>query len=78
MNPCSKALSNIWFVNGFNYFHASQKYMLDVSMPVQFKGISLFARFAENYNFTVIIIILPYLFSLIFFILSKTLYKSNK
>lgn len=78
MNPCFKALSNIWFVNGFNYFHMSKKYILDVSLPIQFKGIGLFARFTENYNFTAIIIILPYLFSLILSILSKTIYKSNK
>jgi len=78
MNPCFKALSNIWFVNGFNYFHMSKKYILDVSLPIQFKGIGLFARFTENYNFTAIIIILLYLFSLILFILSKTIYKSNQ
>ena len=77
MNPCFKALSNIWFVNGFNYFHLEKRYILDSSWPVEFKGIGLYARFIENYNFTVFIILFPHLFSLVFFILSKTLFKSN-
>lgn len=45
LNPCFKALNNIWFVHGFNYFHSFKKYLMDSSLPIQFKGIGLFAKF---------------------------------
>jgi hypothetical protein len=45
MNPCFNALSNIWFVNGFNYFSFSKGLLKDQLSPIQAKGINLYSRF---------------------------------
>lgn len=73
MNPCFAALTDIWFVHGLNYFNlASKGYLRDSYTPLQVKGISLYSRFTENYNFTFFLIFLPLLVSLICHILCKT------
>lgn len=78
LNPSFKALSNMWFVNGFSYFSLSKDHLKDAFSPLQVKGLCLYSRFTENYNFTLLLIILPNLASLVCFILAKTLYKSNE
>ena len=79
MNPNFEALTNIWFVNGFNYFHTSPKgYLKDVHSPLSVKGVSLYSRFAENYNLTFLLIVLPYLAALVCLILEKTVYRENE
>ena len=77
LNPSFKALTNMWFVNGFSYFSLSKNYLKDTFSPLQAKGVFLYSRFTENYNFTLLLILLPYLLSLISYILSKTLYRKN-
>lgn len=77
MNPCFKMLANIWFVNGFNYFSLTKNYLTDVNSPIQIKGIFLYSRFMENYNFTMLLILIPYLISLVCLILSVTLYSKD-
>ena len=39
MNPCFKALSNLKFVNGFNYFSLSKGYFTDPETHLAAKGI---------------------------------------
>ena len=79
LNPNFEALFTIWFVNGFNYFSLSSKsHLKDIYTPLQVKGVSLFSRFTENYNITFALILIPYLISLICFILSKTAYKQDE
>jgi hypothetical protein len=79
LNPNFESLTNIWFVNGFNYFHLSPKaHLKDTYSPSPIKGLSLFSRFAENYNFTFLLILLPYLAALVCLILERTLYKQDE
>lgn len=79
MNPNFEALSTIWFVNGFNYFSLSPKaHLRDIHSPLQVKGVSLYSRFTENYNFTFLLICVPYLASLVSFILSKTGFREDQ
>lgn len=78
MNPCLRALANIWFVNGFNFFSLSKGHLLDPHTPLSVKGIYLYSRFFENYNFTFLLIIVPYIVSIICFLLSNTVFKKDK
>lgn len=77
MSPCFRALSNIWFVNGFSYFSLSKGHLLDPHTPLPVKGIYLYSRLLENYNITFLLIIVPYLFSLVCLVLAKTAFKSD-
>lgn len=45
MNPCFKALTNVWFINGFSYFSLSKGYLMDLYTPLQVKGVHLYSRF---------------------------------
>jgi len=45
MNPCFKALTNMWMVNGFNHFSLTKAHLLDPRTPLYVKGISLYSRF---------------------------------
>ena len=78
LNPVFKALANIWFVNGFNYFSMSKNYLLDSSTPIKVKGIYLFSYFFQNYNFTFLLIFVPLLLSLICLILSLKVFNLSK
>lgn len=78
MTPCFRALTNIWFVNGFSYFFLSKGHLLDPHTPLPVKGIFLYSRLLENYNITFLLIIIPYLVSLICLVLAKTAFKSQK
>lgn len=77
LNPCFSALTNIWFVNGFNFFSLSRKHLLDKFTPTQIKGMLLYSRFVENYNFTFALTFVPYLIGLVLFILSRTYHRHN-
>ena len=50
----------------------------DVNSPLQVKGVSLYSHFTENYNFTFLLILLPYLAALVCLILERTLYKQDE
>jgi hypothetical protein len=80
LNPCFRALSDMWFVNGFNYFYPlssthPKNYLLDPLTPLPAKALKLFSVFTRNYNFTLLLIICPYLISIVCLILSKTIFK---
>ena len=82
LNPCFRALSDMWFVNGFNYFYPlssihPKNYLLDPLTPLPAKALKLFSVFTRNYNFTLLLIICPYLISVICLILSKTVFKAD-
>lgn len=76
LNPCFAALSSLKLVNGYNSL--SKNRLEDPLNPIQPKGIFLFSRFVENFNFTTAIILIPLIIALITFILSKTACKENK
>jgi uncharacterized membrane protein (Fun14 family) len=78
MNPCFKALTNMWFVNGFNHFSLTKGHLMDPLTPLFVKGISLYSRFFENYNFTLLLIVAPFMVSLVCLILAKTVFRSNE
>lgn len=83
LNPCFRALSDMWFVNGFNYFYPlssthPKNYLLDPLTPLPAKALKLFSVFTRNYNFTLLLVICPYLISVICLILSKTVFKSDE
>lgn len=75
LNPCFAALSNLQFVNGYNSLNRNPLH--DQLTPIQPRGIQLFSRFTENFNFTVAVIVIPALSALVCFILSKTAIKNN-
>lgn len=75
MNPCFAALSSLKFVSGYNSLGTNP--LLDRFTPTQARGIFLFTRFTENFNFTTLIILIPLLVSLISLVLWKTLLKNN-
>lgn len=76
LNPCFAALSSLKLVNGYNSLNSDP--LKDQLTPISPKGIFLFSRFTENFNFTLAIIIIPLLVALIAFILSKTAMKQNQ
>jgi hypothetical protein len=76
INPCFVALSELRFITGYNYLSQSSN-LQDPFLPIPPKDIDLFSRFAENFNFTAAIIIIPLVVALIAFILSKTAMKHN-
>ena len=78
LNPSFKALSSSWLVNGFNLFSLSRKHLLDAFTPVPVKGVGLYSRFLENFNLTLLLIFIPYLLSLVCFILSRTVYRHKE
>jgi hypothetical protein len=78
LNPCFNALSNIWFVNGFNYFSLFKGHLRDSDTPLEVKGINLYSRFLENYNLTILLILTPFLVGLICLIISMAIQKSKK
>lgn len=75
LNPCFAALSNLLFANGYNSLH--HNHLQDQLTPIQPKGIQLFSRFTENFNFTLALVLIPVLVALVCFILSKTAFKNN-
>jgi len=76
MNPCFSSLSYLWLVNGYNSLQNNP--LSDPLIPNQVKGIQMFSQFVQNFNFTLALVFIPLLISLISFILSKTAFKSNK
>jgi hypothetical protein len=76
LNPCFAALSRLQFANGYNSLH-SGTHLQDKLTPIQPKGIQLFSRFAENFNFTLALVLVPALSALVCFVLSKTALKNN-
>lgn len=76
VNPVFAALSSLRFINGYNSL--SNNHLADPLTPTSPKGIFMFSRFTENFNFTLAIILLPLLIALISFILSKTAFKNNQ
>lgn len=78
MNPCFKALSSLRYVNGISYYYSSEDYMEDPYTPNGFKGIYLYPQFCKNYNYMLLLILIPYILALLFVILSKTFLKSKK
>ncbi len=76
LNPCFAALSQLRFVNGYNSLN--NNHLEDQLSPNQPKGIFLFSRFAENFNFTAAIVVVPLLVALVAFVLSKTAFKNNE
>ena len=75
LNPCFAALSSLRLVNGYNYLN--ENHLEDQLTSDQIKGVYLFSRFASNFNFTIAIILIPLIVSLISFILSKTLFRNS-
>lgn len=73
LNPCFAALSSLKLVNGYNSLNSN--HLKDPLTPTSPKGIFLFSRFAENFNFTAAIVLVPLLVALVSFILSKTALK---
>jgi hypothetical protein len=78
INPCFNALSNIWFVNGFNYFSLFKGHLRDSDTPLEVKGINLYSRFLKNYNLTILLMLTPFLVGLICLIISMVIQKSKK
>lgn len=78
INPCFKALTNIWFINGFNYYALTKNYLMDALSPIKIKGIFLYSQFFQNYNFTFILVLIPMTVALGFLILSKTVFKAER
>jgi hypothetical protein len=76
LNPCFAALSSLKLVNGYNSLN--NDHLKDQLTPTAPKGIFLFSRFTENFNFTLAIVLVPLLVALISFILSKTALKENE
>lgn len=76
LNPCFAALSSLKLVNGYNSLN--HNHLADQLTPTNPKGIFLFSRFTENFNFTAAIILVPLLVALVAFILSKTALKENE
>ena len=76
VNPCFAALSSLKLVNGYNSLNQSN-YLEDPLTPTSPKGIFLYSRFTENFNFTLAIVLIPLLVGLVCFILSKTALKEN-
>ena len=76
VNPCFAALSSLKLVNGYNSLNQSN-YLEDPLTPTSPKGIFLYSRFTENFNFTLAIVLIPLLVALVCFILSKTALKEN-
>ena len=76
MNPCFAALTSLKLINGYNSLN-HRDHLEDPFTPTSPKGIFLFSRCTENFNFTLIIIIVPLLVALTCFILSKTVLKEN-
>ena len=76
LNPCLYALSSLRWINGYSFLQG--EIMEDIYTPAKPKGIWLYSRFAENFNFLLIVIILLLLSGLVAFILSKTALKDNK
>lgn len=74
VNPCFQALANLWLVNGYNRINASH-YLQDQLTPIPPKGIYLYSRYLQNYNFTLILIIIPFIVSLIGWLLKG---RTNK
>lgn len=77
LNPCFAALSSLRLVNGYNSLNKSN-YLQDPMTPISPKGIFLFSRFTENFNFTLAVVAIPLLVALVSFILSKTALKENE
>lgn len=76
LNPCFAALSSLHFVNGYNSLN--KNHLNDTLTPIPPKGIFLFSRFLDNFNFTAAIIVIPLFVALIAFILSKTVCKDSE
>ena len=75
-NPCFRALASLWLVNGYN--SVSPNDILEDSLtPEQPKGVYLFSRFLENYNLTLLLVLIPLTVSLVAFALSKTALKNK-
>lgn len=77
VNPSFKALSNLWLVNGVNYFYFTKEYLKDVHSPVQAKSMFMSSQFIKNYNLTMIIILTPIAIGLSYMILSLLRSKSS-
>ena len=77
VNPCFKALSKIWFVNGINYYQFVGNILKDPYITNEMKGISLYSRFFENYNLTMILLTIPYILGLLFFIAAKVNFNKD-
>ena len=76
VNPCVNALSSLRWINGFNSLELSN-ILDDTITPPQPKGLYLYSQFAENYNITSLLILLPLLSGIVILILSKTLCKEK-
>lgn len=76
MNPCFKALTNIWFVNGFSYFNMDKTIIYGQTLPGQILSLHLYPLFFQNYNLTAVLIFLPLIISLILLVLS-IVFKNN-
>ena len=76
LNPCFAALSSLKFVNGYNSLGGN--HLEDQITTTQPKGIFLFSRFTENFNFTVAIVLIPLITALVAFILHKTAFKDSQ
>ena len=78
LNPCFAALASLRLINGYNSLSKSENYLQDTLTPTAPKGIFLYSRFTENFNFTLAIVVVPLLVALVSFILSKTALKDNE
>lgn len=77
LNPSFAALTDIWFVNGFNIFAFDKSSLYSSEVPSQLKGVSMFGHFSQNYNITVLTIFLPLLIGLVTTIVAKTILRGK-
>lgn len=79
VNPCFAALSPLAMSNGYNKnLIDNSNYIDDINTPIKIKGIMQYSQYVLNTNLSLVLIIVPLILALIFFIASKVFKKEER
>lgn len=60
-----------------NNYNINNNYIYDNNTSQHIHGLSLYSRFIYNYNIVAVLIILPFIISIILLVVAKTVYANN-
>lgn len=79
VNPCFAALSPLVMSNGYNKNLIDNKnYIDDINTPIKIKGIMQYSQYVLNTNLSLVLILIPLILALIFFVASRVSKKEER
>lgn len=60
-----------------NIYNTNNNYIYDKNTSQHIHGLSLYSRFIYNYNIIAVLLIVPFVVSIILLVVAKTVYNSN-